>query len=364
MEGEKRLSSVKNVLLIRNGALGDFIVTLPVLTCLKKSFPQARITVMANPYYLPLIKNQVDVLLPNDIPGLHTLYTYAEDFPETVKRLFPKFDLVISYSPDPNGCFANNLKRLGVPWVIKGSPFPTQPIFSSITEFLLTPLKAEGISTRWDPPNILPTREDQKFAQEFFQSTLNYHDENKEIIAIHPGSGNAKKCWPVKKFVELIKWIKNDFKAKVLLIVGPAENRLKEQIKKLSEENDLFIVRNFPLNHLAAILQKCQVYLGNDSGITHLAAAVGVPTLAIFGPTDFRVWGPKNKKVKFLSSFYTCAPCVPEKMAKCEHLFCLESLTVDKVKKSFLNLYFQFCSSFLPINYTNLIKERGNYVSR
>lgn len=310
-------------------------------------------SVMANPYFLPLVRNQVDVLLPHDFTGLHTLYSAAENFPPPIKRLFSRFDLVISYGADPDGNFATNLKKLGVPWLIQGIFPPPQTILISIAEFLLTPLSAEGIPTFFYPPYILPTSEDQKFAQKFFRSNYNSQGIDKEIIAIHPGSGSPKKCWPIAKFIELIKWIREDIRAKILLIIGPAEDRLIKQLLELAEKNDLLVARNFSLNHLAAILSQCCMYIGNDSGITHLAAAVGIPTLALFGPTDFRIWPPQNKKVKCLPSFYPCAPCSAEKMAKCEYQFCLDSLPVEMVKNAFSDFYLKFYSPSLIANYGN-----------
>ncbi|MCX8011642.1 MAG: glycosyltransferase family 9 protein, partial [Desulfobacterota bacterium] len=284
--------------------------------------------------------------------GLYTLYSDSESFPETIKKLFSTFDLAICYSSDSEGNFTKNLKKLGIPWVIKGSFPPQQPIGISIAEFLLTFLSSEGIPTFFCPPHILPSPEDYRFAQKFFRTIYNSEEQGKNTIAIHPGSGSPKKCWPIKKFIELIRWIKKEVIAKILLIIGPAESKFITQLE-LSEKNDLFIARNFPLNHLAAILQQCSIYIGNDSGITHLAAAVGTPTLAIFGPTDFRIWGPRNKKVRCLYSFYPCAPCSDKKMIKCEYPFCLDSLPVETVKKAFLDFYLKFGSPFLTANYGN-----------
>ena len=88
---------------------------------------------------------------------------------------------------------------------------------------------------------------------------------------------------------------------------------------------------NLPLDELAAILKQCDLYVGNDSGITHLAAAVGTPVVALFGPTDHQVWAPRGKSVSILHGKTDCAPCSREKMQVCPEQRCMETITVEEV---------------------------------
>ena len=88
---------------------------------------------------------------------------------------------------------------------------------------------------------------------------------------------------------------------------------------------------NLPLPTVAGILSKCRAYLGNDSGITHIAAAVGTPMLAIFGPTDPDVWGPRGENVTIIRGRAPCSPCSREKRLECENRQCVLSVNADRV---------------------------------
>jgi ADP-heptose:LPS heptosyltransferase len=90
-------------------------------------------------------------------------------------------------------------------------------------------------------------------------------------------------------------------------------------------------LHHLPLDELAAILKQCDFYVGNDSGITHLAAAVGTPVVALFGPTDPRVWGTRGKHVSILHGKTDCSPCSREKMQVCPEQRCMETLSVEEV---------------------------------
>ncbi|WP_347274153.1 glycosyltransferase family 9 protein [Candidatus Kuenenia sp.] len=118
----------------------------------------------------------------------------------------------------------------------------------------------------------------------------------------------------------------------VLLITGPADTVINHNVSKLPQ-NNICIIDNQPLPKLAAILQQCDLFLGNDSGITHLAAATGISTLAIFGSTDSNVWGPRGKSVKICYHPTQCSPCSDEARKDCFPKTCLESITIENMQK-------------------------------
>jgi ADP-heptose:LPS heptosyltransferase len=122
-------------------------------------------------------------------------------------------------------------------------------------------------------------------------------------IAIHPGSGGAYKCWPVQHFAAVTQalW---QYKVSVLLLSGPAE---QERLAKLlgllptpPDQSLSHVLVDVPLLEVACQLQHCQHYLGNDSGLTHLAAMLGIPTVALFGPSDPLIWQPVGPSVTVL----------------------------------------------------------------
>ena len=146
-------------------------------------------------------------------------------------------------------------------------------------------------------------------------------------LVIHPGSGGRHKLWPVEKFSELASRAAEAGAGSAAIILGPAGLGLAGYFgsSRVIETGELRLVE------VARILRACDLYLGNDSGITHLAAALGLPTVALFGPTDPRVWAPRGGRVTVLREEMLCAPCDHGNGTSCRHSQCLEAIGVDEV---------------------------------
>jgi heptosyltransferase-2 len=115
------------------------------------------------------------------------------------------------------------------------------------------------------------------------------------VLGLHPGSGGAHKLWPLAGWQAVLAWAAQQ-SVSCLVISGPAE---AERVPTLLQDPSLPpwpCVRQMPLPQVAALLARCQMVLGHDSGVTHLAAAVGTTTLALFGPTDPCMWGPRSQR--------------------------------------------------------------------
>ena len=123
--------------------------------------------------------------------------------------------------------------------------------------------------------------------------------EGERVLAIHPGSGSPAKNWSPQNFAKVADWASEQ--SKVLLISGPAQDGVEEVIGSMKKASRL-VADNLPLIHLAAVLKMSSAYLGNDSGVTHLAASLGLPTVAIFGPSNPAIWGPRGAGVRILYS--------------------------------------------------------------
>jgi ADP-heptose:LPS heptosyltransferase len=108
------------------------------------------------------------------------------------------------------------------------------------------------------------------------------------FLAVHPGSGSPSKNWPLTRFLEAARSLSGA--SPWLLVAGPAEEVLVAPPGSI-------LAREWPLRVLAAVLARAGLFLGNDAGITHLAAAAGAPTLALYGPTDPALWAPVGPRV-------------------------------------------------------------------
>lgn len=125
---------------------------------------------------------------------------------------------------------------------------------------------------------------------------------DRPIVVLHPGSGSVQKCWPVERFALLARWLRRQCKAFVFVCLGPAElERLGPQRWNLPAADIPRLVAP-PLDVLGALLRRCHLFLGNDSGIAHLAAAAGCPCVVLFGVTDWRVWRPLGAHVHCIAA--------------------------------------------------------------
>jgi len=151
--------------------------------------------------------------------------------------------------------------------------------------------------------------------------------EGEQVLAIHPGSGSRAKNWDPKNFARVADWASD--RARVLLICGPADDEV-EEVRRAMKKAKPLVADNLPLIQLAALLRSATACLGNDSGITHLAASLGIPTVAIFGPTDPTIWGPRGPNVKIIYAKISCSPCSAEVRNECPRP-CLKNLRARTV---------------------------------
>ncbi len=281
------------ILIVRPGAIGDTLLTLPVIQALKAGYEQPSITLVGNAAVLPLAAATgiVDHVSNYESSQWSELFSRRGIITPSLQAQLQAVDLAICWLRDSDGIVANNLRKAGVREVITapGRPAPGQRvhIMTYLAQTIGITLSQAQMSAglpAFFPPSPASER---------------------QLIAIHPGSGGASKCWPVGNFAAVITalWRRE---IPVLLLGGPAdESRLAELQKLLPTPPNpalLYNLRNAPLLEVAQHLSGCRGYLGNDAGITHLAALLGVPTLALFGPSDPAIWSPQGPAVCILHS--------------------------------------------------------------
>jgi lipopolysaccharide heptosyltransferase III len=141
---------------------------------------------------------------------------------------------------------------------------------------------------------IFPSVEDREFARAFLGSA------SQPIVAIHPGSGSNQKNWPLENWIDLFSSSTGFGDVEGLLVIsGEADKAQTDQLEREWKNRDVRFARNLALSHLAAVLER-SIFVGHDSGISHLAAAAGANCILLFGPTDPDVWAPANDNVQIL----------------------------------------------------------------
>jgi ADP-heptose:LPS heptosyltransferase len=188
-----------------------------------------------------------------------------------------------------------------------------------------------GIEVKNRVPRLSISDQDEKLAGEI----LLRHgvQEDKPLIFIHPGCGSIKKAWPSLHFAKLARNLQKRFSVRIAVIEGPADRAQAETLYKRLKGVSTVKMGKLPLRTLAALMKRVKCFIGNDSGITHLAAAVGTPAIALFGPTDPGVWGPRGENVSIIRGETDCSPCTLETLRGCTRQRCLENISVETVYK-------------------------------
>jgi heptosyltransferase-2 len=204
---------------------------------------------------------------------------------------FASFQQVVSYLFDPDGIFEANVRRSGVKNFL--SAFVRIDDSLHAAQQLARPL--EGLALYLDDPaaTVHPNSEDRAFATQFLGDT------DHALIAIHPGSGSPRKNWSVAAWAELGSRLLAAPGHRIVLVGGEAD-RASLQSLRVAWGDRALVAQDLALPHLAAVLEKCAIFLGHDSGISHLAAAAGSRCVLLFGPTDPVVWAPANPQVSVL----------------------------------------------------------------
>ncbi|GIX47642.1 MAG: glycosyl transferase [Candidatus Tectimicrobiota bacterium] len=283
---EDREKDTPRVLLMRSGAIGDWIVTLPVLAALRQAFPQAWIEVLGQSERAvlachPCYAQQVTDLARWDV---HRLFAPQAAVSREFVAYLARFTLVVAYLPAPD--LEASLRRYCPGTVVHGTPRPATRVH--VTEHLFQPLAPLVAPPPQWCPRVYLAPEAEAAAARFWRA---HALPTTGVVAVHPGSGGPFKLWPLEGWRQLLAWLRRQG-LMALLVSGPAE---PPAVAALAAEG-WPQARHLPLPLLAALLARCQAFVGHDSGITHLAAAVGTPVLALFGPTDPLVWGPRSPR--------------------------------------------------------------------
>lgn len=323
-------SSIKHILIIRPGAIGDVIITLPAFFAIRSHFYNAHIEIMGYASFLEMVKGRfyADTVSRFDQTDISGLFIKDAQLPEYLEKRLHGMDMIISFLLDKDGIFIENLKATGARHVVHYEPFPAHGERIHIIDHFLKFLHLIDIPFYHDMPRIFLQEHDRYFGDNFIKDRI--ADPQKMLIAIHPGSGSRQKCWPVESYAELLLWLNKEMAVQPLIVSGPSDVEIIEELKVRVKES-FILVDHLPLPHLAAVIKRCNLFIGNDSGITHLAAALGTRTIAIFGPTDPSIWGPRGEQVKILCNKIPCSPCLPDTRKNCLSQICLEKVSTRDV---------------------------------
>ncbi len=276
-------SSRGKILVIRGGAIGDFILTLPAIAALRNQFPGAHLEVLGYPHIVQLAVagGLVDRVQSIEARALAGFFARGGTLEPDLSDYFFEFDLIISYLYDPDEIFRKNVGRCSRAQFIPGPHRPDENDELHAAKVYLKPLERLAIFDADPMPRL----------------SIHSPPSTLHQLALHPGSGSEKKNWPETKWAELLQHLLNTTSLNLLLTGGEAEG---ERLQRLAAALPLGrgrVAQNLPLPELARELQWCRAFIGHDSGISHLSAALGLAGLVLWGDTAERIWRPPHANV-------------------------------------------------------------------
>jgi heptosyltransferase-2 len=297
--GGVRRTARGRILVIRGGAIGDFILTLPVLAALRLHFPDCGLEVIGYPHIagLAVRGGLVDAVRSIESRPLAEFFGRGAKLDEDWVAYFGGFALIISYLYDPDQVFQLNVQRCSKAQYIAGPHRPDERGQLHATETFLQPLERLAIFGADTVPRL-----DVSMARDVDEDRLMGAMVARRAMALHPGSGSERKNWPERNWEELIERLVVGADWHLMLVGGEAEgDRLQRLARRVPAER-VTLAQNQPLPLLAEQLAGCQGFVGHDSGIAHLAAAVGLPGLSIWGESQQAIWRPRSDRFRVVSS--------------------------------------------------------------
>jgi heptosyltransferase-2 len=280
---------MNRILVIRGGAIGDFVLTLPAIKLLRDRFPKAHIEILGYTHIAALAEKRfyADAVRSLESGELARFFAKDSELPADWADYFAAFDLVISYLFDPNGTFQTNLKRVGTRTFMAG---PSKLNNSEhAARQLARPLEALGLYLTGPAARLFLNDSDRALAFSLLSGSA------KSPVVLHPGSGSETKNWPIENWKRLGDLLLSAGQ-NILVIEGEADEARVVPLATAWAGRPVRFVKNLPLPQLAALLEG-SFFIGHDSGISHIAAAVGARCILLFGRTDPAIWAPANENV-------------------------------------------------------------------
>jgi lipopolysaccharide heptosyltransferase II len=319
---------VRSLLLVRPDHLGDILFLTPALHALRAALPAARITVLTGPWSLAAIRDNPD------LNGAQTCPFPGFDRQPKPNLLAPYFLLfeqaralrgggydtaVILRSDHWWGAWlvaaAGIPRRIGYdrpetrPFLTEALPYCVERHEVEQNSALLAPLAGPAATWELGPARFVITESDQAWADGWLQS----HNlkAGAPLIAIHPGAGAAVKQWPMAAWARVANALAEKYDAQILLTGASAERTLTRTIASVMVHPVFDAAGETILGQLAALQERCALVIGSDSGPLHLAVAVGVPTIHLYGPVAPAKFGPWGDPARHavLTTSWPCAPC-------------------------------------------------------
>jgi lipopolysaccharide heptosyltransferase II len=346
---KEKIIKPERILLIRIDRMGDVILSTPMIETLRKTYPSSFIAMMVKPIWRELLEGNpyLDETISYDKDGAHHGILGTLKFARQLRKY--RFDTVLILNPRVRSHWCAWLAgipvRIGFDsengWLLTHRvPFRKHEGKKHEIEYMMELFKFFDFEKKVYRPFVTVSNESAKSVDPLFKDSG--VGENKPAIAIHPSSSCLSRRWMPERFAELADRLIEKQGVKVFLISGASEKSFTDSVEKIMRHPSINLGGKLSLKETAGLLKRCTLLISNDSGPTHLAAAVGTPVVAIFGAsqpglsaTRWRPFGPDHV---VLQKDVGCKVCLAH---DCDIQFrCLTELSVDEVYQTVVSCRF------------------------
>ncbi len=334
------LQDVRKVLLIQFGDIGDVVWTIPAISGTKQSIKGAQVSVLVKNGFGDLLRNHpaVDDVLETIKTGENIVRRISGNLKLIRALRSRKFDMAVDLRAGDRGSIMAFLSgaRIRVSSFFQGVPFWREFLFTHVirarplaersrgaSEQTLSLMRVLGIDTDDTIPRI---HVDDKAGARAREILREINVNATDWISLNPFSRWQYKEWSAGKWAEVIDWLSS-------VIVGSPDERHRAQLLLAECEGKAYnLAGQTNLSELAGILHLSRLHLGVDSAAPHIAAAVGTPTITIYGPSNWYDWAPIGEQHRVVLPELDCVPCCKKGCEEKDRSRCLDELSPDKVK--------------------------------
>jgi heptosyltransferase-2 len=333
----------KRILIVRTDRIGDVLLSTPLIKAIRDDCPNAFIAMMVSPYAKDIVDGNpyLDQVIIYDKEGKHKSWHRSMKFARNLKK--KRFDLAIILHPNKRvhlvTFFAGISKRVGydrkmgfllTDRIIHAKQFGEKHEL----EYNLDLLRYLGIEVK-EKSLFMPIKaESERWIEELFkQEGIR---EGEKLLTIHPGASCPSKIWPEARFAEAADKLAGKYGFKIFIVAGPKDISRAEMVSKTMHSPAINLAGKTSVSQLASLLNRCRLFISNDSGPVHIASAVGTPVISIFGRNQKGLsptrWGPVGPKDKILHKEVGCIKCLAHNCKK--GFACLKAINVEDVLSS------------------------------
>lgn len=331
-------SSRAKILIRAVNWVGDAIMATPVIRGIRKNFPKARISILAKPWVAPVYENNpyLDhvIVYQNQTrhkKGMGTLrlskelraynfdlaFLIQDAFEAALISFFARIPERLGYNTDARSMLLNRSIKLD-PALEKGH----------LIDYYLGLLKGAGLEDDGRKLDLFLSDDDKAFAKKRLAEEELV--KTRPVIGINPGAtGGTAKRWFPERYAELCRHLSHQYQTKVLIFGGPADMALGKNIMAMAPDCCINLAGKTSLSQAFALIENCDLFVTNDSGLMHAAAALNINQVAVIGSTNYIATAPSNKNSIMVREPVSCAPCMKDE-CPIDHR-CMTRISVDMV---------------------------------